>query len=70
MPIYEFVCGKCEAESEILVPRSDWKGTQCPSCGSTRLEKKLSVFAAANSEGEAMPECTGQPSACGRCALN
>lgn len=68
MPIYEFHCEKCEQDSEILVRSSDWKGTKCPNCGSTKLEKKLSVFASASAGavGEA-PTCTGTPSSCGMC---
>ncbi|MBL6764474.1 MAG: zinc ribbon domain-containing protein [Verrucomicrobiae bacterium] len=71
MPIYEFHCEACEKDSEVLVRNSDWKGTPCPHCSSTRLSKKLSVFAA-NSEGAAaeLPPCTGNPSGCGRCAYN
>ncbi len=45
MPIYEFHCDKCDQDSEILVRSTDWQGTECPHCGSTRLQKKLSVFA-------------------------
>jgi putative FmdB family regulatory protein len=45
MPIYEFHCEKCEQDSEVLVRSSKWRGTKCPHCGSTRLSKKLSVFA-------------------------
>jgi putative FmdB family regulatory protein len=52
MPIYEFHCEQCEHGSEILVRSSDWKGTKCPHCGSTKLAKKFSTFAAA-STGEA-----------------
>ena len=47
MPIFEFHCGKCGADSEILVRSSKWAGTPCPKCGSKRLKKKLSVFASA-----------------------
>jgi putative FmdB family regulatory protein len=58
MPIYEFHCGKCEKDSELLVRSSDWKGTKCPHCGSTRLNKKLSVFASATSVGGGdVPAC-------------
>ncbi len=46
MPIYEFQCKACGQESEVLVRSSDWKGTPCPKCGSRKLMKKLSVFAA------------------------
>lgn len=45
MPIYEFHCGKCERDSEILIRSSDWEGTKCPHCGSAKLEKKFSTFA-------------------------
>jgi putative FmdB family regulatory protein len=57
MPIYEFHCQKCECDSEILVRSSDWKGTACPHCGSTKLTKKLSVFASANADGSDAPSC-------------
>jgi putative FmdB family regulatory protein len=71
MPIYEFACKQCGKESELLVPRVDWKGTRCPECGSTRLAKKLSVFAVsgahASTGGAPGPACSGNPSACGRC---
>jgi len=52
MPIYEFHCGKCDKDSEILVRSSDWSGTKCPHCGSARLEKKFSTFAS-NAGGSA-----------------
>jgi putative FmdB family regulatory protein len=66
MPIYEFHCGKCERDSEILVRSSDWRGTKCPHCGSTKLDKKFSTFAAA-SGGDAAPACEsgGGPGGCG-----
>ena len=47
MPIYEFHCDKCGRDSEILVRSSDWKGTECPHCGSKKLAKKFSTFASA-----------------------
>jgi putative FmdB family regulatory protein len=59
MPIYEFHCGKCERDSEILVRSSDWKGTKCPYCGSTRLDKKFSTFAAAGGGAESSACDTG-----------
>ena len=58
MPIYEFHCEKCEKDSELLVRSSNWKGTKCPHCGSTKLEKRLSVFASsAASDAGAAPAC-------------
>jgi putative FmdB family regulatory protein len=50
MPIYEFHCAECERDSEILLRSSDWTGTQCPHCGSAKLGKKFSTFAAAGGE--------------------
>ena len=66
MPIYEFHCKKCGKDSEILVASSDWEGTECPACGSIKLEKKLSVFAAGAS-AEAAPSC--DPDSCGACPM-
>ena len=71
MPIYEFHCEKCEKDSEILVRSSDWKGTKCPHCGSTKLRKGLSVFASSVSTGGGQaPTCEGPGSgSCGcRCS--
>ena len=58
MPIYEFRCEKCERDSEILVRSSDWLGTKCPHCGSTKLAKKFSTFAAAGGGGNDSPSCS------------
>ena len=52
MPIYEFHCEQCERDSEILVRSADWKDTECPHCGSTKLSKKFSTFASANAGGQ------------------
>jgi len=53
MPIYEFHCGQCERDSEILVRSTDWKNAECPHCGSKKLAKKFSTFASANAGGAA-----------------
>lgn len=57
MPIYEFYCGSCRKESEILVRSSQWEGTACPHCGSKKLSKKLSVFASNSTGGSEGPAC-------------
>ena len=51
----------------MLVSSSDWKGTKCPHCGSTRLEKKLSVFASSMGGAEQTMACGNKPSTCGMC---
>lgn len=66
MPLYEFHCDKCAKDSEVLVRSVKWEGTPCPHCGSTKLSKKLSLFASA-SAGEDAPTCSGQPQSCGLC---
>jgi putative FmdB family regulatory protein len=68
MPIYEFHCAKCDKDSEVLVRSSNWEGTQCPHCGSTKLAKKFSVFASSANGGESeAPSCSGNPGSCGMC---
>jgi len=52
MPIYEFHCAACDEDSEILVRSLDWRGTACPRCGSKKLTKQLSVFAAGGTGAE------------------
>ena len=74
MPIYEFTCDHCSEDFETLVRSSDWEGeVECPICGSEEVDKRLSVFATASTDGSSvaeMPPCSGMPSNCGRCALD
>lgn len=47
MPIYEYKCSKCGKVSEILEGVGSTKGQiKCRHCGSSNLEKMLSVPAA------------------------
>jgi len=41
MPIFDFVCAKCRHAFEALVRNGT--GNACPECGSTELEKQLSL---------------------------
>jgi len=73
MPIYEYACRKCGHEFETLVRSGNVP--DCPSCRSTELEKKLSVFATAASSTEAAPTAgpcgaCGHPDGPGACALH
>ena len=44
MPIYEYLCAKCDKPFEELVFSSE-TAVKCPRCHSGRVEKLLSVFA-------------------------
>lgn len=43
MPIYEYVCMRCESHFEELV-RGD-EHPACPDCGATKVSRQFSVFA-------------------------
>lgn len=45
MPIYEYVCEKCQNELEALQKVSDPKLTVCPECGESALKRKTSISA-------------------------
>ena len=70
MPIYEYTCQSCQSEFELLIGPSSGK-PGCPDCGSKKVQKKFSTFAAhqpsasmsACSEG-GCPGSSGAP-ACG-----
>jgi len=74
MPIFEYTCTHCSREFEAIVHA----GTRpaCPSCGATRLEKRLSVFAVGASTDTAAREpaspcgTCGDPRGPGSCALD
>ncbi len=50
MPIFEFVCRDCQEEFEKLV-RAPSTEVACPRCGSAKVRKKFSAFAAKTSSG-------------------
>jgi putative FmdB family regulatory protein len=67
MPIYEFHCQSCTHDSEVLIRNRSQK-PRCPECGSTKMKKHLSVFAAGKAGAETPTSaCSGNPGACGRC---
>jgi putative FmdB family regulatory protein len=65
MPIYEFHCGKCERDSEILVRSTNWKDSACPHCGSKKLSKKFSIFASAGTGNPTSGKSSGGGHGCG-----
>jgi putative FmdB family regulatory protein len=64
MPLFEYVCGKCHARTEILVRGGETP--VCPECGSTRMTKQASAFAPATSSPRAASMPAGCESCCGR----
>ena len=48
MPIYEYHCADCDRSVEVLVRNGHLDDIECPDCYGSRLERKLSVFAARN----------------------
>ena len=64
MPLFEYACQSCDHQFESLV-----RGTEtpeCPSCHSTRLERRLSVFAA-HSGGASKSLADAPIGPCGAC---
>ena len=43
MPIYEYRCGACGKEHEVLQKVSERPLTKCPACGKPKLQKMLSA---------------------------
>jgi len=63
MPIYEYTCGDCSQEFELLIRGGETP--RCPSCGKTKLQKKFSV-PAAHTHTAAEASCPArQMGACG-----
>ncbi|MHC4470794.1 MAG: FmdB family zinc ribbon protein [Planctomycetota bacterium] len=67
MPIYEFVCSRCEHFFEALVPRPGAKA-DCPECGSRRVTQAISRpggFAVSGSSPSSCPVSGGPaPESC------
>ena len=52
MPIYEYRCNQCEVEFERYV-QSTQAAVACPTCGSARVTRRLSVLGARSAGGTA-----------------
>ena len=63
MPIYAYACKACTKIFETLMTGSEM--ARCPSCGSLKLEKQLSVFAVAGKAAKLPSAGFGGP--CGNC---
>jgi len=63
MPIYEYVCKKCDHAFELLVHGDTV--AECPECKSRKLEKQHSVFSASVRDGSSALAPSASP--CGSC---
>jgi putative FmdB family regulatory protein len=44
MPIFEYTCGDCGKEFEVIKRPKDRKQIRCPACSSRSVKKMLSSF--------------------------
>lgn len=63
MPIYEYACGKCEAEFEAEQRITDDPLKKCPECGSKRVKRLISRTSFALKGGGWYADGYGAPSA-------
>ena len=63
MPLFEYRCGGCDHQFELLVRQST--KLECPKCAGTQLVKQLSVFAVSAPSGGASRDFG--PAPCGAC---
>jgi putative FmdB family regulatory protein len=63
VPIYEYVCMKCERQFEELVHADEIPA--CPSCAAKTVTRKFSSFATVGGPVKSCSTCTS--SSCGEC---
>lgn len=66
MPLYEYACPHCQNQFELLLRGNEQPA--CPTCGSPRVEKQLSVPAAHTAGASTLPMAAPPPMAggCGK----
>lgn len=66
MPILEFHCPECDKVFEELIrDRSSRSSVSCPTCGSRKVSRQISVFSARSGETSTAAPSFG--AGCGRC---
>jgi len=63
MPLFEYSCKSCAGEFEALVRHDETPA--CPTCGSRKVEKQISVPAASRSNSQLTICGASDPNACG-----
>ncbi|MGB0716539.1 MAG: FmdB family zinc ribbon protein [Phycisphaerae bacterium] len=66
MPIFEYTCAECQHEFELFLHSAGKRGKagNCPTCGSAKIERRFSVFAARD---QGMSSEAPLGGGCGRC---
>jgi putative FmdB family regulatory protein len=65
MPIYEFVCKKCQKFFEKFVfSSSDTNQVDCPHCGDNNVEKQISRFSSQCNCGDSAKNSTPSGNNC------
>ncbi len=65
MPLYEYTCDQCDYEFELLI-RSSSDQPACPTCGTKKITRQLSVPAAHVGGSNSLPVCeTPRGGGCG-----
>ncbi len=68
MPIYEYSCQACEKKFDHLHrSMTDQEKVNCPSCGSNKTARALSLFAVGAEGARSKPASVAAPGMCGRC---
>ena len=74
MPLYEYICGECSHQFELIVQGSTVP--ECPKCQTGNLQKQLSAFAVpgggeeVNFDGSGGCGSCGDPRGPGACAMD
>lgn len=64
MPLYEYLCRKCEHTFEVLVSRKTATAVVCPKCESTELDQLIGLPAPGR-VAETPTNCRGDGPPCG-----
>ena len=62
MPIYEYTCLECDGSFEVMHRSPGGEKVVCPECGSAKIRKNFSYFAARVGSSVDIGACSG-----GRC---
>ena len=67
MPLFEYRCAGCGSVFELLARSAGEKPAACPQCGTKKVEKQFSTFAAHQAPEAGLPGCASGSCASGNC---
>jgi len=69
MPLYEYICDRCNLKFDRILSGSSDEKIKCPKCGKTARRLMTTLMKSGKGSTASCDTCTPSPSACSKCGI-